>query len=182
MTEASSVASKQAKMEESPIVSPQDRVSILWPMDDGSMKPFDGVVTHCNASRRKRHGERFRYTIQFADGDIRKTRLRHLAWRRLDLAHGALTDEHGAPTDGQRSTAHDSPEQSKEVGEALFLRRPSRTSAGFFPAGSVRCPFSPELRCGSPAGPAALIGVVFDKGACVHALGACAQEVLVPAV
>ena len=70
-------------MESSALVSPGDQITIHWPMDDGSTKPFDGEVTHCKASHRKRHGERFRYTIRFADGDVRKTRLRHLAWCRL---------------------------------------------------------------------------------------------------
>ena len=66
----------------SALVSQGDQITIHWPMDDGSTKPFDGEVTHCKASHRKRHGERFRYTIRFADGDVRKTRLRHLAWCR----------------------------------------------------------------------------------------------------
>jgi hypothetical protein len=69
-------------------VRPGESVTVHWPMDDGSTQHFAGVITHCNASRRKKNGERFRYTILFADGDVRKSRLRHLTWCRVNLAAG----------------------------------------------------------------------------------------------
>ena len=87
---------------ESALVAPGDHVTIDWPMDDGSTKPFAGVVTHCKASRRKRHGERFRYTIRFVGGDVRKSRLRHLTWR-LNSAHDARAGQ--LLPDGERDDA-----------------------------------------------------------------------------
>ncbi len=93
----------KAKMEKSSLVSPGDRIAIHWPMDDGSTKPFDGEVTHCKASHENAtcaSGERRfrRYAIRFADGDVRKSRLRHLAWCRLDSAQ----DEQTGPQDKRK--------------------------------------------------------------------------------
>ena len=98
-------------MEKSSLVSPGDRIAIHWPMDDGSTKPFDGEVTHCKASHRKRHGERFRYTIRFADGDVRKSRLRHLAWCRLDSAQ----DEQTGPQEKRKRQARGQNEDDEDL-------------------------------------------------------------------
>jgi hypothetical protein len=72
-----------------------DRLSVAWPMEDDSVQVLKATVTAVGVSKskkRKRDEERqFKYTLRFDDGDVQKTRLKHLKWHKIASPSLSLT-------------------------------------------------------------------------------------------
>jgi hypothetical protein len=57
-----------------------DRVDVEWPLEDGSLQPYSGIVQGVKQNKKLKHGSFYKYFIKFDDGHIVTTRLLHLKW------------------------------------------------------------------------------------------------------
>ena len=60
-----------------------DRVSVEWPMEDESVRVLEAIITAVERSKKRKRENEFKYTLQFDDGDVQRTRLKHLKWEKI---------------------------------------------------------------------------------------------------